>query len=57
MLDLAVHMPNEPKIEWTGVLLSFAIIAPEYIALYHCGFKSESLWTSVKGIDLRYDSE
>jgi hypothetical protein len=44
VLDLAVHLPNEPKIAWTGVLLSFAIIVPEYIALFHYGYKSEALW-------------
>jgi hypothetical protein len=44
VLDLAVHVPNEPKVGWTGVLLSFAIVAPEYIALYLYGFKSDPVW-------------
>jgi|WetSurMetagenome_2_1015567.scaffolds.fasta_scaffold41632_2 hypothetical protein len=44
VLDLAVHLPNEPKIGWTNVLLSFAIIAPEYVALFRYGFKSDPIW-------------
>jgi hypothetical protein len=43
-LDLAVHLPNEEKIGWTGVALSFAIIIPEYIALFLYGYKSDPLW-------------
>ena len=43
-LDLAVHLPDAPKATWTDVLFSFAIVAPEYVALYCYGFKSESLW-------------
>jgi hypothetical protein len=44
VLDLAVHLPNEEKIGWTGVALSFAIIIPEYIALFLYGYKSDPLW-------------
>jgi hypothetical protein len=44
ILDLAVNLPGAPKATWLDVLFSFAIIAPEYVALYHYGFKSESLW-------------
>jgi hypothetical protein len=44
VFDLAVHLPDEKKIGWTGVLLSFAMIVPEYIALFRYGFKSESIW-------------
>ena len=47
VLNLAVHLPNEPKMGASGVLLSFAIVIPEYIALYLYGFQSESLWTGV----------
>lgn len=43
-LNLAVHLPYEEKTSWVGVLVSFAIIIPEYIALFLYGFKSEMLW-------------
>jgi hypothetical protein len=45
ILDLAVHFPNEGKITWLDVLLSFMMVVPEYIALFLYGFRSDSLWT------------
>jgi hypothetical protein len=44
ILDLAVHLPNEVKLGWTGVIVSFAIIIPEYIGLFRYGYKSDDLW-------------
>lgn len=44
VLNLAVHLPFEEKTTWVGVLVSFAIIIPEYIALFLYGYKSEMLW-------------
>jgi hypothetical protein len=43
-LDLAVHLPNEPKPGWTNALFTFALIVPEYIALFRYGFRSGLLW-------------
>ena len=45
MFNLAVHFPNEGKIGWLDVLLSFMLVTPEYIALFLYGFRSDSLWT------------
>ncbi len=44
VLDLAVHLPEEQKIGWTGVLLSFTLIFPEYVALFRYGYRSEPIW-------------
>ena len=44
VLNLAVHLPYEGKTSWLGALVSFAIIIPEYIALFLYGYKSELLW-------------
>jgi hypothetical protein len=48
IFDLAVHLPNEEKTSWIGVAVSFALIVPEYVALFLYGFKSEPLWEGVE---------
>jgi hypothetical protein len=44
ILDRAAHFPGEASISWTGVLITFAIITPEYIGLFRYGYKSDELW-------------
>jgi hypothetical protein len=44
MLDLAVHLPNEEKMTWATLAVSFALLIPEYICLYLYGYRSEPLW-------------
>ena len=48
IFDMAVHLPNEEKSSWTGVAVSFALIVPEYIALFLYGYRSAPLWEGVE---------